>query len=356
VTTRRPNGEGTIYQRRDGRWEGAAYVLTPSGGRSRKRVYGRTRSEVFERLAELQQGSRRGLPVASSELRLGPFLEDWLTNVAQAKVRPSTYHGYAKYLRLYLLPALGKKRLTRLTPTDVRTFLASPELARLSPATRRQIHAILRAGLQHALREDLVARNVAKLVVMPAARSPEIVPLTVEEARRLLEAAEGSRLYALWAVALAVGLRRGEALGLRWCDVDLEAGTLRVVQTLQRTDGRLDLVPPKSERSRRRVPVPDVAVTTLRRHRVQAETEAVERGEPLASESLVFTSLVGTPLEPRNVNRAFAALLAGAGLRHVRLHDLRHTFATPAPPCSWPRASPPASSWRHLATPPSRSR
>jgi integrase len=153
VTTRRPNGQGTIYQRRDGRWEGAAYVLTPSGGRSRKRVYGRTRAEVFERLAELQQGSRRGLPVASSELRLGPFLEDWLTNVAQAKVRPSTYHGYAKYLRLYLLPALGKKRLTRLTPTDVRTFLASPELAGLSPATRRQIHAILRAALQHALRE-----------------------------------------------------------------------------------------------------------------------------------------------------------------------------------------------------------
>jgi integrase len=173
-----------------------------------------------------------------------------------------------------------------------------------------------------------VARNVAKLVVMPAARSPEIVPLTVEEARRLLEAAEGSRLYALWAVALAVGPRRGEALGLRWCDVDLEAGTLRVVQTLQRTDGRLDLVPPKSERSRRRVPVPDVAVTALRRHRVQAETEAVERGEPLASESLVFTSVVGTPLEPRNVNRAFAALLAGAGLRHVRLHDLRHTCAS----------------------------
>jgi len=195
-------------------------------------------------------------------------------------------------------------------------------------STVKQMHAILRAALQHAMREDLVARNVAKLVVVSSARPPEVVPLTVEEARTLLRTAEGTRLYASWSVALAVGLRRGEALGLRWCDVDLRLGELRVSQTLQRVNGRLQFVPPKSERSRRRVPLPAVAVEALNQHRDQAVSEAVVRGTGIAADDLVFTSTIGTPLEPRNVNRTFTELGEAAGLRHVRLHDLRHTCAS----------------------------
>ena len=148
------------------------------------------------------------------------------------------------------------------------------------------------------------------------------------EAKALLAAARDDRLYAYWTVALGVGLRRGEALGLRWCDLDLDAGILRVCQTLQRAGGRLVLVPPKTERSRRSVPLPTVAVTGLREHRRAMAIEALARGQALDDEGLVFTSTVGTPLEPRNLNRAFDALLGRAGLRHVRLHDLRHTCAT----------------------------
>jgi integrase len=191
-----------------------------------------------------------------------------------------------------------------------------------------EMHAILRAALQHALREDLVGRNVAKLVVVAGGDSGEVVPLSVEEARGLLAAAEGTRLYALWAVALAVGLRRGEALGLRWQDADLDKGELRVVQTLQRVDGRLQFVPPKSERSRRRVPLPAVTVAALIEHRGQAEREAASRGECVLPGDVVFTSSIGTPLGPRNANRAFSNLLVVAGLRPTRLHDLRHTCAS----------------------------
>jgi integrase len=178
------------------------------------------------------------------------------------------------------------------------------------------------------MREDLVARNVAKLVVVPGGSQGEVVPLSVEEARALLLAAEGTRLYALWAVALAVGLRRGEALGLRWKDVDLDRGELRVSQTLQRVDGRLQFVPPKSERSRRRVPLPPVTMAALKRYHLQAANEAANRARSVGPDDLVFTSSTGTPLEPRNANRVFTDLLKTAGLRPTRFHDLRHTCAS----------------------------
>lgn len=192
----------------------------------------------------------------------------------------------------------------------------------------KQLHAILRAALQQAVREEVLPRNVARLVVVPTGPRHEVHPLTVAEARTLLSNAAGDRLYPLWAVALAIGLRRGEALGLRWCDIDLDAGTLQVRQTLQRVSGGLVFLPPKTERSRRSVPLPAVAVTALREHRRAMAAEALRGGRMLSGEGLVFTTAIGTPLEPRNVTRAFTSLLTRAGLRHVRLHDLRHTCAT----------------------------
>ena len=331
--SRRANGEGTIYQRADGRWEGAAYVLTATGGRSRKRVYGHTRTEVFEKPAELQRLSRRGMPAISSCVTVGGYLVEWLQSVAKESVRPSTFRSYEMYVRRHLVPALGAKRLTRLSPSDVRLMLRAKEAEGLSAATVKQMHAILRAALQHALREDLVARNLAKLVVVTSARPAEVVPLTIEEARSLLRAAEGTRLYALWSVALAVGLRRGEALDLRWCDVDLTLGELRISQTLQRVEGRLQVVPPKSERSRRRVPLPAVAIEALEQHRIQAVEEAAARGETVSPDNLVFTSTTGTPLEPRNVNRMFTELVRprAFGTCGCTISD------TPARPCCSPR-------------------
>lgn len=327
--TRRGNGEGTVYKRRDGRWEGACYVLLPSGGRARRSVYGRTRAEVSEKMTALQRQSQQGIAVsAAGVLTVGDYLHTWLGTVAAARVRPSTLRGYEMNLRRHLIPGLGRKRLARLSPADVRAFLADRRSSGLSAATVKQLHAILRSALHHAVREDLLGRNVARLVVVPTADRHEVQPLTVDEARQLLAAAKGDRLYALWAVALAVGLRRGEALGLRWCDVNLDEGTLRVVQTLQRANGRLMIVPPKSERSRRTIPLPVIAVAALREHRKAMVAAALRSGRTCADADLVFTTTLGTPLEPRNVNRSFALLQDRAGLRRVRLHDLRHTCAS----------------------------
>lgn len=227
---------------------------------------------------------------------------------------------------------MGSARLRTPTPRSASSWMrlrvSRKQAAGLSVATVKQIHAILRSALSHAAREDLVVRNVAKLVQVATPSTEPPVPFSAEEAQTLLEAARGDRLHALWVVALTLGLRRGEVLGLRWCDIDLDRGTLDVRQTLQRAGGSLQVVPPKTRRSRRTVPLPRITAGALAAHRTRMDLEAHAAGRSLGSSDFVFATTRGTPLEPRNVNRSFAGLLTAAGLRHVRLHDLRHTCAT----------------------------
>jgi integrase len=354
--TRRANGEGTIYQRKDGRWEGAAYVLTTAGRRVRKRVYGATREQAHAKITALIGDSQRGIAVAATAQNVGDYLGYWLQEVARPKVRASTFRSYETYVRIYLIPGLGTKRLDRLTARDIRTWLnsvrttcqccaqdhdrARPEAKRRccavgdccakfpSARTIAYLHALIRAALAHAVREDLLPRNVARQVQVPAGERPEIDPLTVEEAKKLLAAARADRLHAIYAVALGVGLRRGEALGLRWEDVDLDPGVLRVRQTVQRAGGKLVFVPPKTQRSRRAIPLLPQLVSALTEHRDRQDRERAAAGQRWQEHGLVFTTTIGTPIEPRNLNRSFTALCDSAGIRRIRLHDLRHTCAT----------------------------
>lgn len=198
----------------------------------------------------------------------------------------------------------------------------------LSPRTVQYVRAVLRKALNQALKWGRVPRNVALLVDPPTATKPQIKPLTPEQGRKLLDAARGHRLEALYRVALSLGLRQGEALGLRWEDVDLDAGTLRVAMALQRRKGVKELVMPKTEQSRRTLPLPAVLVAALRAHRTRQLEERLAVGPMWREHGMVFPSTVGTPLEPRNVTRHFKALLERAGLPNVRFHDLRHSCAT----------------------------
>ncbi len=188
---------------------------------------------------------------------------------------------------------------------------------------------MLRRALGQALRWGLVQRNAAALTDPPRVCHPEVRPLTPAEARALLGAVRGDRLEALFTVALALGLRQGEALGLRWEDVDLEAGTLRVAGALQRVDGALRFVEPKSARSRRALNLPAVAVAALRAHRARQAAERLQAGPLWQEHGPVFTTTVGTPLDAGNVRRAFKRHLRAAGLPPtVRFHDLHHTTAS----------------------------
>lgn len=251
----RRRGEGTVYRRQDGRYEGAMYVTVASGRRKRLRVYGGTWDEAHEALTKVKRQEQQGAPFPDRTWTTGAYLDYWLSEVAAYRVRPSTSRTYSMYVRDHLIPGLGKRRLHRLTAQQVRAFLNERRESGLSPRTVHHLHAVLRNALEHAVREDLLARNVVRQLRISPGHREEIEPYSVDEARRFLMAVRGDRLYALYAVALSLGLRRGEALGLRWSDVDLVDGVLHVRGSLQRVDGRLVLVSTKTRRSRRSIPL-----------------------------------------------------------------------------------------------------
>ncbi|GAA1287944.1 site-specific integrase [Planotetraspora silvatica] len=362
--TKQPNGAGSVYQRKDGRWEGAAFLEALDGTRTRFRVYGKTWEEANAKLTEALANARKGIPVETTKLGFGDYLTYWLEQIARPKVRPSTYRSYETYVRLYLIPGLGKKQLKKLTAQDIRTWLvkvaktcqcclqghdakrpkqhkdptkqqrccAVEKCCRKvpSPRTVQYLHALVRSALAQAVREDLVLRNVAKNVQLGTVERPEIQALTLDEARQFLRQARKGRFYAVYAVALGVGLRRGEALGLRWDDVDLNNGVLRVRQALQRQKGEgLKLVPLKTQRSRRTIRLPDNLVKVLKERKAEQAAERLAAGSAWHDpHGLVFTTHIGTAIEPENLYRHFRAVCDAAGIRRVRLHDLRHTCAT----------------------------
>jgi integrase len=325
--TRRANGEGSVSERKDGRWEGAAYVLLADGTYARRRVYGRTRQEASRRLTEIVSRSQAGLPADATEWTVERFLAYWLEHVVKPARKPKTYEGYELVARVHIVPALGRKRLHRLTAADVRLFVKRLESAKSPPSTRlvQQVHAVLRNALQAAVREELIGRNVASLVQVTSPNYDVNRRLTVGEARKLLAVSRDHRLHALYVLAVYLGLRRGELLGLQWRDVDLNAGVIEVRSSLQRVGGELRAVTPKTRSSRRTVPLIGMCGEALRAHREQQNAERAGAGLGWLDTGYVFTTSAGTPIEPDNLRRSWYPVRDAAELGPVRFHDLRHT-------------------------------
>lgn len=328
MSTRRGHGEGSIYRRGDGRWVGSIDVGWTNGRRKRKVIYGKTRREVAEKMKVALRAQQQGSLAVDERQTLGQYLEWWLDNAARNTVRASTLESYSEKIRLHVLPSLGHVRLSRLTPAHLQQLQNEKVEQGLSPRSVAYIHAILRRALGQAEVWGLVAKNVAKAVQPPRVVRPEVVPLSLEESKRLLDAAQDDRLHALFAVAIAVGMRRGEILGLHWDDVDLENGTVRIRTALIRVGGKMQLSEPKSHRSRRTMYLPSTCVDALRRHRARQIEERLLAGELWREQGLVFTTAIGTPIDPRSLSRVFMGLCMKAGLGKRRLHDLRHTCAS----------------------------
>ncbi len=330
MTKRRGSGEGTITQREDGRWMARIDLGAVNGRRKRLSIYGKTRKEVAEKLIVEQRKIQQGLPVDIERQTVEYFLDRWLAEVVIGSVRPRTYHSYAQLVRIHLQPTLGKHLLGKLAPQHVQALLNTLREQGLSPRTVQYVRAVLRRALGQALKWGLVTQNVATLVEPPKSERHEPHFLTGEQARCFLAATEDDRLEALYAVAVALGLRQAEILGLRWQDVDAESGTIAVRRQLQRLDGTLQLVDLKTRQSRRTVAVPASVLMKLRAHRARQASERAALGPYWrgTSDEFVFTSTVGTPLEPRNLVRSFKAILAKAELPDMRFHDLRHSCAS----------------------------
>ncbi|MEV6746300.1 tyrosine-type recombinase/integrase [Streptomyces sp. NPDC051080] len=350
----RANGDGTVYQRKDSRWEAAGYVLAPGNTRRRVRVYGTTRKEALAKLTEKIAASNRGLPIPSAQGSLAAYLTYWLDAVAVHQLRENTHTRYTAVARLYLVPGLGKRKLAKLTAKDVRTWLNQLRITcqcctrgldtardeplccaagkccskRLSPLTLAYVHSVLKSALEHAVREE-IPRNVARNVRTGTPRPRRFEPLTAVEARTFLTTTSGHRLQALFELALHTGLRKGELLGLRWEDLDLAGGTASIRRTLQRTNSSgLTALPTKTKSSERRIALPTRCLRSLEQHRDRQLQEREVAGTGWKDSGYVFTRPDGEPVEGSTLTRHFNALLRRARLRRIRLHDLRHSAAT----------------------------
>jgi integrase len=333
---KRGQNEGSIHKRKDGRWVAVVNCGWQGGRLRRKYLYARTRAEAAKKLNAALTDLQKGIPLVVERQTLGQFLEQWLSDCVKPSVRASTFVSYEQQIRVHIIPILGKHQISKLTPQHVVSYMnnrlssyCNERLNRpLSPKTVKYHLSLLRMALAQALKWNLVARNVALLVDPPRVPKFEVHPITPEEARAFLAAIAGDRFEALFAVALALGLRRGEALGLSWADVDFETRTLRVNRSLQRLQGRLVISEPKTKKSRRTLDLPNSLVQKLKEHRTRQLEEKLIAGPKWQDNGLVFASCVGTPIDPRHVKRRLDPLLKKAGISHYRVHDLRHFYAS----------------------------
>lgn len=318
---KRGRGEGSIFRRKDGRWAGFVTVgYTPDGRQVKRWVYGRTRQEVAEKLARLLPKAWTGTVPDPTGLKLGDWLLHWVEERALRKgLRPTTIRNYRVYMG-HLEPIL-RIPLTRLTSLQLRAFFA--DLAHFSPSHRRHIYQFLRAALRDAVRTDLIPSNPIDAVDPPEGGAVRPARAwTPEEVARFLEASKGHRLYPLFALMLATGLRPGEALALRW--EDWEGDVLHVRHTLRR-DGTLG--PAKTPGSVAPIYLdPDTqALLAWWRERLEEEKASTPDWQ---DHGLMFPSSKGTPLEYNNFKRAFYALQEKAGVSRITPHGLRHTYTS----------------------------
>lgn len=390
--SRKPNGRSSIYySERDGLWHGWVTMgVKEDGSPDRRHRTGKTETAVTNKVRELEakrdagKVDRPGRP---------PTVEEWmrtyLDDIAARKLQPNTLRGYWSEARNWIIPHLGKHRLDRLQPEHIDRLYARMYEAGKADSHVLKVHRVLSRALDIAVRREKVSRNVAKLLDAPSAGDTEIEPLTQEEARRILATADGRRNGARWSVALALGLRQGEALGLRWKYVDLDRGVIRVWWQLgrlpwrhgcddiaactegkhrrpcpkncpkakrksgrphtcipptaprlcpkdcqrhastcpKRVGGGLVFRPPKGK-SKRTIPLPPELVPILKAHRTRQKAERLAAANVWEDHDLVFAQPNGQPIDPRRDWDDWKALLAAAGVRDARVHDGRHTAGT----------------------------
>jgi integrase len=242
--SRRGHGEGSIYQRKDGRWVGEIDLGRKADGkRNRKPLYGKTRPEVAKKLRELQKAKDAGLPIPDERLTVGTFHDHWLADVAPRTAGEGSIEAYERRIRLYLRPALGHIRLHKLEPGDVEKMMTDMEARGLSPATIDGARKVLVRALRCAMHEGRTARIVAALVggagkSRTKGKTKKRRGFTIEQAKVFVAALKKERLEAAYFLTLAIGTRKGETLGASWNTTDLDAGTLEVSQQLQRCKER----------------------------------------------------------------------------------------------------------------------
>ena len=332
MAKKRANGEGSIRKRKDGRWEGrytAGHNLE-TGKPIYRNVLGKTQAEVKEKLKTAIQETQSLDFSKTGQYTVGQWMDVWYKNYAKIKVRPSSHQTYKGYIENHIKPNIGDIPLEKLTTLDLqrlyKTLLANGRVDRLeskgqpkglSPKTVRNIHQILSSALKLAQEQRIILTNPAEGCALPKVEHREMKTLPVEQLQSFLREAKDSGVFELYYLELATGLRRGELLGLKWEDIDLEHGDLRVRRQIARINGRVVEAPLKTKNAYRTLPLAEDTVSILK-----------EQKKKVGSSPWVFPSATGGPISPDSVLHMLHRVLKRAGLPKVRFHDLRHTFAT----------------------------
>ena len=350
--TRAPNMTASIYEGSDGRWHGRVTMGVRDDGRpDRRHVSAKTESEVIRKVRELEKDRDAGrVKRPGRGWTVEKWLDHWLENIAAGSVRPKTYAGYQTTVRRHLIPGIGGHRTDRLQAEHIEKLYAAMRAKSLKAGTVHHAHRTLRAALNEAVRRGQIVKNPVLVARPPRLEEEEIEPFTVEEAQRILAIAAKRRNGVRYAVALAIGLRQGEALGLQWSDVNERAGTLTIRRALQRHTwrhgcggecgkkrgadcpkrfgGGLAIVDTKSKAGRRVIGVPRPLMKALVAHKEAQQQEQKWAGDLWSGAGWVFAQPTGKPLDPRADYEDWRELLKAADVRPARLHDARHTAAT----------------------------
>ena len=332
MVKKRANGEGSIRKRKDGRWEGrytAGHDLE-TGKPIYKNVLGRTQAEVKEKLKTAIQETQSLDFSKTGQYTVGQWMDVWYENYAKIKVRLSSHQTYKGYIKNHIKPNIGDIPLEKLTTLDLqrlyKTLLARGRVDRLeskgqpkglSPKTVRNIHQVLSSALKLAQEQRLILTNPAEGCALPKVEHREMKTLPMEQLQSFLREAKDSGVFELYYLELATGLRRGELLGLKWEDIDLEHGDLRVRRQIARINGRVVEAPLKTKNAYRTLPLAEDTISILE-----------EQKKKVGSSPWVFPSATGGPISPDSVLHMLHRVLKRAELPEVRFHDLRHTFAT----------------------------
>jgi integrase len=307
----------------------ARYYAQTVNGMKRKILYGKTRAETRDKLAKALSDRIDGIVYDDENVTVGEYLDGWLKGSVYGSVRRSTYDRDTYLVNKHIKPILGGLKLKKLNSAHVQHFYRDRLDAGLSASTVHKMHDILRRSLAQAAKCHLVPRNVADVVKPPRPAPKEICTLSADETRKLLEAAVGDRLEALYVLAVHTGMRQGELLALRWQDVDIEYAVVSIRRSLTRNGGKVVFGEPKTKKSRRSICLTPQAVEALSSHLKRQLRDMEILGDCYQDQGLVFATNTGGPINPSNLRRrSFASLLKRAGLPHMRFHDLRHTCAS----------------------------
>jgi integrase len=323
---KRANGEGTVYQRKDGRW--VATITVENG--TRKYLYYATQKEAVKAIREANNLKDQGVILASKDQTVGFFLETWLQDTAQPRIRARTYIRYQQLVSQHIVPIIGKVKLQQLMPQHLQKLYNGKLKEGYAPQTVKHIHRLLHRAFHDALRWNLVARNVCDAVDAPRVPKGEMQVLSIEQAQQFLRTAQGDPLEALYVIALTTGMRQGELLGLKWEDLSIDLKKIQVKRTIARI-GKQGFVinEPKTVKSRRSISLTDLAIDVLKRHRIRQHEIRLQAGAAWEEQGWVFCNQVGKPVEAGNImRRSFKPLLKKAGVPDIRFHDLRHSAAT----------------------------